>query len=98
MLAPVGIAQTDHLHPLALLQDHIVAVVDGDFGADGPEELRRRRGSAGGEEEGEEERGFHGREGGMKGVNGGLREIGRNAYARSSIRDGKHDPQPFKPR
>lgn len=65
MLPPVGIAKADHLHPLALLQDHIVAGVDRDFGAGGPEELRRRRDATGGEEEGEEgeegeeEQGFH---------------------------------------
>lgn len=72
MLAPAGIAQTDDLHPLTLLQDDIVATADGDFGAGGPEELRRR-GDAGGEEEGEEEGVFHAGEGGMRKVNGGLR-------------------------
>ncbi len=59
MFAGPGVAEPDHLHPVALPEDHIVAAVAGDFGSFGAEELRRGRGAAGGEED-EGEKAAHG--------------------------------------
>ena len=58
MFAAPGIAQTDHLHPFGLLQNHIVAARDGDFGPLRTKEFRRGGGPASSQKE-EGDKRFH---------------------------------------